>query len=232
MSTRDEDPSDRPDGGTDTAPIGDFQLGLARSLHHAVAGVPGSSAFVQRWRFLTDNVPGSSRLFRHEREDHLRPILLGSPVQLWSTFSSSYRPEVSIRAVEITRVVGRRFEPLALRIFRYGPGRGTGARASNLVLLEHLSWTCDHNTRAVVFSGEGRVEARFPDFTVSLRDMPRGSRLLYVLSPDIEQDQEPGGAVFDPGCVGKPASLHRLRIIFSVSRTRRGRQENRANYPD
>ncbi len=224
MSSGDEAAPDRPDEEW-TTPITPFQYALANGLRRQIEGVPGTAAFRDNWRFLKDHGPRSRRLFRHDRTGG---ILLGSPVQLWSNFSSSYRPEISIHAVEITRFTGVRVEPLALRIFRYGPGRGTGARACDLVLLEHLSWTTCNHTRCVVFRDTGRIEARFPNCTVSLRDMPRGSRLLYVLSPDIEQDQEPGGAVFDPSCIGKPASVYRLRIIFSVAYTRRGRQENRS----
>jgi len=222
MSCGHQDGADRPDD--ESTPITGAQLALANSLRGHFEGVPGAGPFLQRWRFLEDNSPASCRLFRHERTQQQHRILMGDPVQLWSTYCSSYRPEVSIRAVEITRSPTCRL-PLALRIFRYGPGRRNHARASDLVLLQHLSWTCDNTTRCHVFTGEGRVETRFPDYTVSLRDLPRGSRLLYVISPDVVEDQEPGGAVFDPSCIGQPAPLRRLRIIFSVPYTRRGRQE-------
>ncbi len=200
---------------------------LGTSFRDSVSGVPGAASFQDRWRFLQSHLPGSSRMFRHEVDIRDRPILLGRPVQFWSSFSSSYRPEISVHAVEITRSPGLGRLPLALRIFCYRPGRGGGGRAVDLVLLEHLSWTCDNRTCCVVFRGTGRTEARFPNRTFSLRHLPRGSRLLYVLSPDIEQDQEPGGGVFDPSCVGQPSTLCRLRILFSVARTRRGRQESR-----
>ncbi len=221
MSTGGQGEADRSDGD-DTTPIPDWQLDLAGGFSDSIAGIPGATSFHDRWRFLENHMPASSRLFRHERT---RCILLGNPVQLWSTYSTSYHAQVSIHALEITRLAESSCEHLALRIFSYGPGRGGGGRACDLVLLEHLSWTSDHRTRCFVFRGTSRTEARFPNCSFSLRHLPRGSRLLYILSPDIEPDQERGGGVFDPSCVGKPSDLYRLRIIFSVPYTRRGRQE-------
>ncbi len=221
MSSGEQEEADRPDD--ESTPIGPMQLALARGLRDAVPRTPGAAPFLQRWRFLQNNAPGRTRIFYHERLNCERAILMGNPIQLWSTYSSAYHKEVSIRALEIKWAEGGSRHPLALRIFRYGPGRGN-SRACDLVLLQHLSWTCDNTTRCVVFSGQGRDEYRFPDYTVSLRDMPRGSRVLYVLSPDIVQEQVRGGAVFDPGCIGKPAALDRLRIIFSVPYNKRGPQ--------
>lgn len=184
-------------------------------------GISGATSFLQRWRFLQDPRNSPDHPVWHER-CYPRPILLGAPVQLWTTYSDRYKGVVRVRAVEITRAFGKSFQPFLLTIFRYGPGVATfgpgaiGVPASDLVLRQHIGWTGDNATCNYAFCGGDRVECRFPDKSFDLRNMPRGSRLLYVVEPYPVEDEERGDRLLNADYIGKPAAIYRLRILLGV----------------
>ena len=178
--------------------------------------VPRSWSFDNRWRQLSC-LDGGDRIFRHTRH----AVLFGQPQQLWTDRCDYYRKEVRIRGIEISWTDGERCDIL-VSIFRV-PRGAHGRRAADMVRLPNLGWTTDRATQTYRFTGGEPLQVVYPEQSFDLRHLGRGSRVLYVVEPSTGQNEDAGSRLLDADYIGKPAPFHRIRFLYGVPLSVRGR---------
>lgn len=189
---------------------------LDPTINVPVNSIPRSRDFDEYWGQLSCMDHGD-RVFRHTRHN----VVYGDPRQLWTCRCAYYRQQVRIRGIELSWAAGPRCG-VVVSIFCAPPAQ-RGSRAADMVREPNLGWTTDRRTQTYAFTGEHRIEVCFPEQSFSLRNDPRGSRILYVVGPRALDDETARSRLLDTGDVCEPAPFYRLRILYGVPLTPRGR---------